>query len=171
LSNRHTLSAICLLTLLAFGFCLSANSALAQTNNAESELPAANNAIGQAFNAIKAAEKAGANVTDLIVELNGAAELLTSAENSREPDIVAAQADSILSISQDVKTAALEAKQTAIVSNQNAFLSNILLSIISALVFILALFLIWRRLKKRYTQNLLNAKPQVVELWSKTVTR
>ena len=171
MSTRHTLSGICLLTLLAFSFCLSANSAVAQTNNSESKLQAANNAIGQAFNAIKAAEKAGANVTDLIVVLNGAAELLASAENSGKPDIVAAQVDSVLSISQDVKTLALEAKQTAIVSNQNAFLSNILLSIISALVFILALLLIWRWLKKRYTQNLSNAKPQVVELWSKKVTR
>jgi hypothetical protein len=159
------MSGVCLLTLLVVGLFLSANSAEAQNNNEEPKLQTANNAIGQAFVDVIAAEKAGANVTDLIIELNGATGLLASAENSGNSSSVADQLDSVISISQDVRTSALEAKQTANVSGQNAFWSNILLSVISALVFILSLFLIWRWLKKNYSKNLSDAKLQVVRLW------
>jgi hypothetical protein len=166
LTARHSLSGVCLLTLLIFGICLSANLAMAQINSGGSKLQAANNAIGQAFNAINSAEEAGANVTDLVIELNGAAGLLASIENSENSDVVAAQVDSVISVSEDVRIVALEAKQTAIVSSKNTLWSNIILSILSGLVFISALFLMWRLLKKHLNQNFANAKKPVVRICS-----
>ena len=55
---------------------------MAQTDQAGSKLQAANDAVNQAFNAVLDAEKAGANVTDLMAQINVAESILTQTENS-----------------------------------------------------------------------------------------
>ena len=111
------------------------------------------------------AEKAGANVTDLLAQLNDAEGILAQAENSYRTgdyNAAAAQAGNVLTITQEVTTAAQEAKQTALVSGQNTIWSTIALTVICAIVFVLALFLVSRRFKRRYIKNLSDAKPKVV---------
>ena len=139
---------------LALCSCLySEHYVFAQTDQTASKLQAANTAIEQAFNAVLDAEKAGANVTGLLAQLNVAEGDLAQAENSyRTGDFntAAAQADSVLPIAQEVTTAAQNAKQTAIVSGQNAFWSTIAFTVIGAFVFVLALFLVWRWFKRSY---------------------
>jgi hypothetical protein len=152
---------------LAFGSCLySAHYVFAQTDQTASKLQAANNAVEQAFNAVLDAEKAGANVTGLLAQLNDAAGILAQAENSYrtgDSNTAAVQADSVLPITQEVTTAAQEAKQTALVSGQNAFWFTIEFTVIGAFVFVLALFLVWRRFKRAYMKKLLALKPEVVD--------
>jgi predicted PurR-regulated permease PerM len=143
---------------LAFGSCLySGHCVFAQTDQTASNLQAANTAIEGAFNAILAAEKAGANVTDLLVQLNVAEGDLAQAENSYRlgnSTTTAAQVDSVLPIAQEVTTAAQSAKQTATTSSQNSFWYTIAFTVIGAFIFILALFLVWRRFKRSYTNKL-----------------
>ena len=110
------------------------------------------------------AEKAGANVTGLLAQLNVAEDDLAQAENSYrigDSSTAATQADSVLPIAQQVTTAAQNAKQTAVVSSQNAFWSTIAFTVIGAFVFVLALFLVWRRFKRSYIKSLSEAKPEV----------
>ena len=129
-----------------------------------SNLQAANTAIEQAFNAVYDAEKAGANVTGLLAQLNAAEADLAQAENSYrtgDSNTAVAQANSVLPIAQEVTTAAQNAKQTATVSGQNAFWSTIAFTVIGAFVFVLALFLVWRRFKRSYIKSLSEAKPEV----------
>ena len=136
----------------------------AQTDQTASKLQAANNVVEQAFNAVLGAEKAGANVTGLLAQLNDAAGILAQAENSYrtgDSNTAAAQADSVLPIAQEVTTAAQDAKQTALVSSQNAFWSTIAFTVIGAFVFVLALFLVWRWFKRSYIKSLSDAKPEV----------
>ena len=52
--------------------------AIAQADQTASKLQAANIAVNQAFNAVLDAEKAGANVTDLLVQINYAMHLGSS---------------------------------------------------------------------------------------------
>ena len=150
---------------MAFGSCLfSERYVFAQTDQAESKLQAANTAVGQAFNVVLDAEKAGANVTGLLSQLNVAEGDLAKAENSYrtgDSNTAAAQADNVLPIAQEVTTAAQNAKQTAIVNGQNTFWYTIAFTVIGAFVFVLALFLVWRRFKRRYINNLSQAKPEV----------
>ena len=150
---------------MALGSCLySQHYVFAQTDQTASKLQAANNAIEQAFNAVLAAEKAGANVTGLLVQLNDAAGILAQAENSYrtgDSNTAAAQADSVLPIAQQVTASAQDAKRTALVSGQNAFWSTIAFTVIGAFVFVLALFLVWRWFKRRYIKSLSEAKPEV----------
>ncbi len=150
---------------LALGSCLySGHYVFAQTDQTASKLQAANTAVEQAFNAVLDAEKAGANVTDLLVSLNNAAGILAQAENSYrtgDNNTAAAQADSVLPIAQEVTASAQDAKQTALVSGQNAFWFIIAFTVIAVFVFVLVLFLVWRWFNRSYIKNLYKAKPEV----------
>jgi hypothetical protein len=142
---------------LAFGSCLySEHYAFAQTDQTASKLQAANTAVEQAFNAVLDAEKAGANVTGLLAQVNDAAGILAQADNSYrtgDSNTAAAQAETVLPIAQAVTTSAQEAKSTALVSSQNAFWSTIAFTVIGAFVFVLALFLVWRWFKRSYVKR------------------
>ena len=157
--------AVTLFVFLALGSCLfSEHYVFAQTDPTASKLQAANTVVEGAFNAVLGAEKAGANVTSLLDQLNNAEAILAEAENSYrtgDSNTAAAQADSVLPIAQEVTVSAQSARQTAIVSGQNAFWSTIVFTVIGAFVFVLALFLVWRWFKRRYINNLSQAKPEV----------
>ncbi len=89
--------------------------AIAQTDQAASKLQAANTAVNQAFNAVLDAEAAGANVTDLLAQINTAQGILAQAENSYrtgDTNTASTQADSVLPIAQQVTVDAQNAKQT-----------------------------------------------------------
>ncbi len=164
MENRK-LFAIALFFLLAFStLLLDEHSISARTSQTDSKLRQANNAVEQAFTAAYDAEKAGANITDLLARLNEAARILARAENSyRTGDFNAAsaQADSVVPIAQEVTASAMDAKQTALASSQNTFWFNIAFTVIGIVVFVLALFLSWRWFKRRCVKNLYKAKPEV----------
>jgi hypothetical protein len=164
---RCRFSSIILLALLIFSICfLGLNTAFAQTNQADSKLQAVNNSVNQAFNAVLDAEKAGANVTDLLSQLNNAANILAGAENSyRAGDITAtiAKANSLLPIAQEITNNAQVLKQSAIVNGQNNFWSTIIFTIVIAVVFVLVLFFIWRWFKRNYMNRLSESKPEVTD--------
>jgi preprotein translocase subunit SecF len=155
------------LLIIAFGTSFfTMHFVFAQTGQTELKLQAANTSVEQAFNTVLAAEKAGANVTGLLAQLNVAAGILAQAENSyRAGDLnrAAIQADSVSPIAQEVATSAQDAKQAALVSGQNGFWLTIAFIVIGAFVFVLVLFLVWRRFKSGYMNNLLGLKPEVVE--------
>ncbi len=150
---------------MTLGSCFySTNYVFAQTDQSSSKLQAANTAVALAFNAVLAAEKAGANVTNLIAQLNTAAGILAQAENSYRTgdyNATAAQADSVLPIAQEVTSVAQNAKQKALVSSQNAFWQMMAFTAIGASVFLLVLFSIWRRFKQGYIKSFSGSKPVV----------
>ena len=143
---RRKLLSITLLAILTLNLCLKvAYPAAAQTDPTASKLQAANNAIQQAFTAVSDAEKAGANVTGLLAQLNTAAGFLAQAENSYrtgDSGTVAAKADSVLPIAQQVTAAAQSATQTATTSGKNAFWETIAFTVIGSVVFVYVLFLV-----------------------------
>jgi hypothetical protein len=154
IKNCYKLLFVTLFFFLALGSCLySGHYVFAQTDQTASKLQAANTAVEQAFNAVLDAEKVGANVTSLLARLNTAADILAQAENSYrtgDSNTAAAQAYSVLPIAQEVTIAAQDAKQTALVSGPNAFWFPIVFTEIGVIVFVLALFLVWRRFKRSY---------------------
>jgi hypothetical protein len=138
---------------------------IAQTDQTTSKLQEANIAIGQAFNAVLNAEKVGANVTDLLFQLNSAAGILAQAENSYrsgDTNTAAAQADNVFSIAQQITTVAQNTKQGAIISGQNNFWLTIAFSVVGTIIFLEALIMFWLWFKRRYIKNLSDAKPEVV---------
>jgi len=91
---------------LAFGSCfLIEDCVFAQADQTSSKLQTANTAVGRAFNAVLDAEKAGANVTDLLSQLNVAAGILAQAENlyrTGDFNTAAAKAESALIVAQEI---------------------------------------------------------------------
>jgi hypothetical protein len=154
-----------LLVIITLSFALSGvGSALAQTNDATSKLQAANTAVEKAFKAVTDAEKVGANVTDLLNQLNGAIALFNKAQNAHrigDDDISVIDANAVIPITEKVILQAQAIKESAIVADQNSLWSEIALAVIVSFVFVLVLFLVWGRFKKRYIDNLINAKPEV----------
>jgi hypothetical protein len=162
---RYRFSNIILFVILILSICfLGLNTAFAQTNQANSKLQVANQSVNQAFNAVLDAEKAGANVTDLLSQLNNATNILAGAENSyRAGDINAtiAKANSLLPITQEITINAQFLKHSATVNGQNNFWSTIIFTIVIAVVFVLVLFFIWCRFKRKYINRLSESKPEV----------
>ncbi len=137
----------------------------AQTDNVSIKIQEANTALNAAFNAVLDAEQAGANITDLIVQLNFAANNLSQAENNyRIGDYTTAvyQAESVLPLAQQIILQAQNSKQNAIIAIQEAFQYTTVLTIIGISIFILVLFLIWCLFKQNYIKGLSEAKPEVV---------
>ncbi len=130
------------------------------------KLQTARTAIEQAFKAISSAEKAGANVTSLIDQLNGAANLLAKAENAYhagDMNTAAINAEAVLPIASQAIASAQTAQEAATIANQNNFWITITFATIGSCVFVLVLFMVWRWFKRRYTNNLATAKPEVTQ--------
>jgi hypothetical protein len=165
--KSYKLIVITLFVFLAFSFCLtSEHTVFAQSDQATLKLQTANNAIDGAFTAVQAAEKAGANVTGLLGQLDVAGGVLAQAKNSYQGgdlNAAAVEADRVLPIAQAVTISAQEAKQAALVSGTNAFWLTIAFTLIGASVFVLVLFLVWRRYKRGYMKKLFDSKPELTE--------
>jgi hypothetical protein len=120
--------------------------------------------VGLAFNAVLAADKAGANITRLLAQLNTASGILAQAENFYrigDSNTAAALADRVLPIVKEVITAAQNAKQGALNDGQNAFFQLIAFTAICVSVFVFALFLVWRRLKRGYFKSLSESRTEM----------
>ncbi len=164
--NYQKLSSVSLTILLALSFCaVFVQPASAQSDETASKLQAADHAVKQAFNSVLDAEKAGANVTGLLYQLNVANDLLAKAENAyRTGDYNTAIANSgnVNLVTQQVSAAAQTAKEAAESSAQTSFWTTVGLSVAGSLVFVLALFFVWRWIKQRYIGALDATKPEVV---------
>ena len=154
-----------MLAFLALAPCFCAvRSVFAETDQAGSQLQAANNAVEQAFNAVLDAKKAGANVTSLLAQLNTAEGILAQAENSYrigDNNKAANDADAVLPIAQQVTAAAQTAQGSVSASIQAAVFPTVAFTVEGAVVFVLVLFLVWSWFKRRYIKSLSDAKPEV----------
>jgi hypothetical protein len=141
-----------------------AQNVWAQSSGVDAKLQQANAALHQAFNAVLEAEKAGANVTSLTNQLNTATELLATAENAYRTDnndLAISDSDAVFPIAQQVTVDAQTAQETALASAQTSFQYTIITSIVAAIVFVAALFLVWRIFKQSYIKGLYKKNPEV----------
>lgn len=137
---------------------------MGQSNEVQSKLDAARASINQAFTSVMEAEAAGANINNLISQMNDALGLLAQAENAfwqNDFDATAIKADGALLLAGQINTAAQNARESASSSRQSSFWLSIVFSIIGIVIFLVVLFQIWRWFKQRYTRNLLNLKIEV----------
>ncbi len=100
----------------------------------------------------------------MLEQLNVATGLLAQADNSyRTGDASSAAnfADQAVPIAQQVKAQATIVKNSAVSSKQNDLVFTIVFVVIGSEVFILGLLFVWRRVKKRYVNEMLESKPEV----------
>jgi hypothetical protein len=121
-------------------------------------------AVRQAFNATLDAERAGANVSGLILRLDEAGGILTEAEialkdgNSSE---AASKAVQCIGIAESVKSDAYASKASALEKAQTVFWTSLTFSVAGIVVFVVVLMLVWRWFKRGYVGKMLGMKPEV----------
>jgi len=126
----------------------------------------ANSAVGQAFNAVLDAENAGGNVTQLLVKLNIAGELLSNAQNifnSGNPANVTSMLESVTQMAEQINGEAINLRNVSVVESQNSFWLTLIFSTVGAVVFSIFLLFVWRRFRRSFMKKLLGLKPEVVE--------
>jgi hypothetical protein len=133
-------------------------------DEASSSVGEADVAVRRAFNAILDAERAGANVSGLIVRLNEAGSVLAEAEialgngNSSEATSKAGQCTGI---AESVKSDADFLKASALDEAQTVFWASLTFSVVGIPVFVAVLEFVWRRFKRGHVEKMLGMKPEV----------
>jgi hypothetical protein len=134
------------------------------SDGASSSVGEADVAVRRAFNATLEAERAGANVSGLILRLNEAGGLLGEAEialgngNSSE---AASEASQCVGIAESVRSDADALKASALNEAQTVFWTYLAFSVVGIAVFVVVLALVWRRFKCGYVEKTLDMKPEV----------
>jgi hypothetical protein len=142
------------------GLALSMNCTVAQSDAVAQKIQAANAAVEQAYIAVSSAEAAEVNVADLVYQLNDASATLAMAENAyHSGDSVTAlsRASAAQTLAQQV-TESVHALSRPILGCTNVIFVS---SLVAGVVFVGALFLLWRFLRARQLQRLLDLQPEV----------
>ena len=146
---------------------LSEPYALAQVNQTSSQFQTANNAVEQAFNAVHSAETANANITNIQNQLNNAATLLAQAENANltgDQNTALNDATSVIAIANQVTTQANTLKNSGANSSKPYFQFTVFATVIVSGMFLVGLFMVWRRFKRNYLKRLQKSKVEIVAI-------
>jgi len=164
LNKKVTVMAVAILLIITV--ITSLQITLVKASNETTSIQAANSSINQAFTNVLAAEKAGGNVTQLLARLSSAGELLAEADNAyRSGNLanVTSEAENAGLIADQVNSDAISLQNASISRSQNNFLLTLIFSVDGVFVFVVVLFLVWRRVKRGYMKRLRGLKPEVVE--------
>jgi hypothetical protein len=133
-------------------------------DEASSSVGEADVAVRRAFDAALDAERAGANVSGLIVRLNEAGGILTEAEialkdgDSSEATGKAAQC---IGIAESVKGDADVLKASALDEARTVFWASLTFSVVGIAAFAVVLMLVWRWFKRGHVEKMFGMKPEV----------
>jgi hypothetical protein len=144
------------LTLLPFYVSASDEASLA--------IGEADDALRLAFEAVLEAERAGVNVSDLIVKLDEAGGLLAEAENAYRVgnfSEAVSRAEGCSVLADGVVGEALSLKSSALADAQKAVLQTLTLSWVGGVAFLAMLFFVWSWFKRAYAKKMLKMKLEV----------
>lgn len=121
-------------------------------------------AVRQAFNATLGAERAGVDVSGLILRLNWAGSILEEAENALRVGNSSGAVDKAgecVAIANGVVSDADHLKTSALGEGRTLFLTTLNFSVVSIAAFAAALVVVWGLLKRRYAGRMMSMKPEV----------
>jgi hypothetical protein len=133
-------------------------------DEASSSVGEADVAVRQAFDATLEAERAGANVSGLIVKLDGAVGLLAEAENAYRIGSFSeaiSRAEECSALANGVVGEALSLRSSGLADAQKAALQTLTFSCVGGAAFLTVLFFVWGWFKRAYAGKLLRMKPEV----------
>lgn len=159
-------SVLFLLILLIFGLSLHSSLCVVGSGEASSAVEGADSALRQAFLAVLEAERAGVNVSGLLVKLDSAGRFLAEAQICyRNGDFGGAVYNANLS-AQSVEGLVEEAEQLKALATteyrQRSF-QTVATSSLAVVVIVLGFFVGWLLFKQRYFEEVLKMKPEVVK--------
>jgi len=134
-------------------------------NVVASAIDMAEAAVVSAYEAVLDAERAGANISGLLSQLNVAGEYLANAHvwyELGDYDNATLFADHCYGIGREVRNEAVEKKNEAYSLWVNDLVVKMTGSIIGVVIIVFLTFLGWRAFKRRYHKRILGMKPEVV---------
>jgi hypothetical protein len=134
------------------------------SDEASSAIGDADNALRRAFEAVLDAERAGANLSDLIVKLDEAGRLLAEAENAYRIgnfSEAVSKAEQCSVLADGVREEAITLKGEALAGAQIAFWQDLTVTAMGSAVFLVAMFFVWGWFKRAYVKKLLRMKLEV----------
>lgn len=141
-----------LLILLVFASqLLVAETFLIGEGYATSSSTESEESVVSAYRAALETEKAGANVSSLLVKLNEAAKFLASGRMSNG----SADFDEATRIAREVENAAVELKDSALSEGLQRMVFTMTASVVGMALIALGSLVVWRLLKNRYRTNTL----------------
>jgi hypothetical protein len=147
---------ILLATVLLFSAIVPPSVSFAEQSGADSAIASAKQQIVTCYNAAKAAEAAGANITSLTSILNDAGTLLSQSELAYSKSDSSTAQNLAVQSSQSLANFLSEAnamQDAAAQQRTTEFLVNVVGSIIGTIAVIVAGFVVWRFLRKRQPQT------------------
>jgi len=151
--------------LLLIGALLSSSLSSGQVDKSSIRLQEARSDVEHAFSEVQSTQDTGANVTGLLERLNVAVDLLAQAENAyRSGDLTSAEdyAIQVTAAAKQVTAQSMDVQQSAFDSTKGSYLFSVVVVTVGSLVFVLALFLVWRHFKTHYVTGILKSKPEAV---------
>lgn len=124
----------------------------------------AEQAIAAGFEGALDAEQAGADISSLLVKLNEGADLLSAAQMALEDgdsEEAARLSDLSREIGAQVEAEALILREEAVNAAFNKYRLYLIISAVAIVIVVLATFLAYRFLRKRYGGQALELKPEV----------
>jgi CHASE3 domain sensor protein len=161
---KQVLTTSILIFLAVLGPFLGSIFVVRGAGEASSSVSDAESWVLVAFNATLEAQRAGANVSGLIVRLNEAAGLLDDAEvalNSGNLSEAASMAGQCIAIAENVKGDANVLKASALDEAQNVFWTSFTFFVVGIGTFVVVLVAVWLWFKRGYTAKVLGTKPEV----------
>ena len=149
------LAVVCLMFSVPLGLAVGAEEASAAVENADT-------ALRGAFAAALNAESAGTNVSGLIGRLNEAGVALTGARVALAAgnyNDAVSRAGECRGLADGVVLDAGVLKNDA-AAQASRWWVTVLLSVLGSVVFVVVLFLVWRRFKRYYTDKLFGCRPE-----------
>lgn len=148
---------------VALASCSVQRGLAVEYQDASAQILVADQSLRVAFNSSLDAEQSGANVSALLVRLSDAGSDLRRAEAALAAGNYSDAlnlADTCKSLADGVRTDASALKSDAVASAGNWWMT-VALSVASSVVFVVALFFVWGRFKRRYLKRLLRSRPEV----------
>jgi len=152
----------CALLLAAFAVSCKATN----TNAVSSKINEAENALTDAFTTVWKTEKMGANVSSLVDDLSRARKLLDEAEiayTNGDLDNALNKAHQSLTTANNVLDHATSLNDSASAEAQRSFWLTLTFSSVGAVLFIIALILVWVWANRLYAKKMLKMKPEVTK--------
>ncbi len=165
-SHKRSASAfaVFLLFFLVFGLCARSLLCVHGVDEFSLRVDEADDALQKAFTRVLEAENGGANVSDLVAELNDAGGLLAKARVSYlngNLSEAAGEAELAFSMAKTIEADAASLRGFALADGQGALWQALMFSTVGAAVFLVVSFLVWRWFKRVYARRLLDMRPEV----------
>jgi len=153
-----------LLVFLIFGLAVGISFCVNEGGEAYPAVEGADNALKQAFAAVLEAERAGANVSSLIAELNEAGGLLAEAQIAYRTgnfNEALSKANQCSVLADGIMSDALSLKGSALADVQRAVMQALTFSMVGGLAFLTVILVVWRWFRRAYAGKLLQMKTEV----------